>query len=279
MLGLDIDPSRSILVPTAHNEPAIRLSIYKEMFKKAAAVAFNTEVEKNFLKTTFEFRSVAEETVGCGVDLMQDQSQPDDPDPEDDEEIHKRLAPHLRARGAQFRRRHRLQGQFLLYGGRIDAGKGCEELIEYFTSYKEQGGDAQLALMGVKLMQLPEVPWVRFAGLLSERERLQALEAATIVVVPSPFESLSLLALEAMAVGTPVLCNARAEVLVEHCTNSNAGLFYQDRDEFVECAKLLLADDRMRDRMGRNGKEYVKKNYRWDVILQKYDRLIGSLRR
>jgi glycosyltransferase involved in cell wall biosynthesis len=82
-----------------------------------------------------------------------------------------------------------------------------------------------------------------------------------------------------MAVGTPVLCNARAEVLVEHCTKSNAGLFYQDGDEFVECTKLLLADDRLRDRMGRNGKEYVKKNYRWDVIMQKYDRLIGSLRR
>ena len=187
--------------------------------------------------------------------------------------------PHLRARGAQFRRRHRLQGQFLLYGGRIDAGKGCEELIEYFTSYKEQGGEAQLALMGVKLMQLPEVPWVRFAGLLSERERLQALEAATIVVVPSPFESLSLLALEAMAVGTPILCNARSEVLVDHCVKSNAGLFYQDREEFVECTKLLLADERMRDRMGRNGKEYVKRNYRWDVILSKYDKLIGSLRR
>ena len=105
----------------------------------------------------------------------------------------------------------------LLYGGRIDAGKGCEELLEYFTSYKELGGDAALVLMGVKLMQLPEVPWVKFAGLLSERERLQALEAATVVVVPSPFESLSLLALEAMAVGTPVLCNGRSEVLVEHC--------------------------------------------------------------
>ena len=109
-------------------------------------MAYNTEVERNFLKTTFEFRSVAEEVVGCGVDLMQDQAGPDDPEPEDDEELHKRLAPHLRARGAQFRRRHRLQGQFLLYGGRIDAGKGCEELIEYFTSYKEQGGEAQLAL-------------------------------------------------------------------------------------------------------------------------------------
>lgn len=279
VLGLEIDPARSILVPTAHDEPAIHLGIYREMFAKPSAVAFNTEVEKNFLKTTFEFRAAAEETIGCGVDLLQDAAQADEPEPEDDDEIHKRLPQHLRARGAQFRRRHRLQGQFLLYGGRIDAGKGCEELIEYFTSYKEQGGEAALTLMGVKLMQLPEVPWVRFAGLLSERERLQALEAATIVVVPSPFESLSLLALEAMAVGTPILCNARSAVLVEHCVNSNAGLFYANRDEFLECAQLLLADERMRDRMGRNGKEYIKRNYRWDVILSKYDRLIGSLRR
>ena len=279
VLGVPVDPARSILVPTAHDEPAIHLGIYQEMFAKPSAFAFNTEVERDFLKTTFNIRAIAEETVGCGVDLLQGQLQPDEPEPEDDEELHKRPAPHLRARGAQFRRRHRLQGQFLLYGGRIDAGKGCEELVEYFTSYKEQGGEAALALMGVKLMQLPEVPWVRFAGLLSERERLQALEAATVVVVPSPLESLSLLALEAMAVGTPVLCNARSAVLVDHCLKSNAGLFYQDRDEFIECAKLLLADERLRERMGRNGKEYIKRNYRWDVILSKYDRLIGSLRK
>jgi glycosyltransferase involved in cell wall biosynthesis len=184
----------------------------------------------------------------------------------------------LKTRGIAFRRRHRLHGQFLLYGGRIDAGKGCEELLEYFTSYKEQGGDAALVLMGVKLMQIPEVPWVRFAGLLSERERLHALEAATIVVVPSPFESLSLLALEAMAVGTPVLCNGRSEVLVDHCTKSNAGLYYTEREEFIEATNLLLGDERLRRSMGRNGKEYVKRNYRWDVILSKYDRLIGALR-
>ena len=203
VLGLGVDPARSILVPTAHDEPAIRLGLYHDLFAHATAVAFNTEVEKHFLKTTFDMRPVAEETVGCGVDLLQDEPLQPYEEPEDEEELHKALPPHLRARGTTFRRRHRLQGQFLLYGGRIDAGKGCEELIEYFTSYKEQGGDATLALMGVKLMQLPEVPWVKFAGLLSERERLQALEAATIVVVPSPFESLSLLALEAMAVGTP----------------------------------------------------------------------------
>ena len=71
----------------------------------------------------------------------------------------------------------------------------------------------------------------------------------------------------------------RAAVLVEHCLKSNAGLFYSNREEFVECAKLLLADDRLRERMGRNGRDYVKRNYRWDVIMSKYDRLIGALKR
>src|SRR5438067_7133063 len=100
--------------------------------------------------------------------------------------------------------------------------------------------------MGIKMMSLPEDPSVRFAGLLSDRERVQALEAATVVVCPSPFESLSLLALEALAVGTPILANARSAVLVEHCVRSNGGLYYADRDEFVECLQLLLRDDKLR---------------------------------
>ena len=158
-----------------------------------------------------------------------------------------------------FRRRHRLHGPIALYGGRIDPGKGCEELIEYFSSYVKEGGDATLALMGVKLMALPEEPFIRFAGLLSDRERLQALEAATVVVCPSPYESLSLLALEALSVGTPVLANARSAVLVEHCVRSNGGLYYADRDEFVECLKLLVGDERLRAALGRNGRDYVRR--------------------
>ena len=113
--------------------------------------------------------------------------------------------------------------------------------------------------MGLKLMPLPEEPFINFAGMLSEQERLQALEAATVVVCPSPYESLSLIALEALAVGTPILCNARSDVLVDHCLRSNGGLFYRDRDEFVECLKLLVADERLRAAMGRSGREYVRK--------------------
>jgi hypothetical protein len=114
--------------------------------------------------------------------------------------------------------------------------------------------------------------------MLPDSERLHALEAATVVVVPSPYESLSLLALEAFAVGTPVLANARAEVLVEHCRRSNAGLFYADRWEFVEALKLLERDPALRAAMGQNGKQYINRHYRWNTILAKYERLFGRLR-
>ena len=284
VLGVKIAPHKSILVPTAHDEPAIRLEMYKELFSLPAGLAYYTESERRFVTTHFSTRALEEETVGCGVDLPQAQAYPSDrPSGEGNEETaadesSPSFRPHLAQRGMIFRRRHRLHGPIALYGGRIDPGKGCEELIEYFSTYVQEGGDASLVLMGVKLMALPEEPFIRFAGRLSDQERLQALEAATVVVVPSPYESLSLLALESFAVGTPILANARSEVLVDHCHNSNAGLYYADRDEFTEALKLLMADHRLRAAMGRNGRHYIRQNYRWDVIMGKYEKMFARLR-
>ena len=298
VLGLEVAPSRSILVSTAHDEPAIRLEIFKEVFRKPAALCYLTESERQFVELQFSDRPLLEEVVGVGVDLPQSQPYPRMPAtgteeeppagtdagpeplpaPADEEAPVREFASHLLARGAVFRRRHRLYGPIALYGGRIDPGKGCEELIQYFSEYANEGGDATLVLMGAKLMSLPEEPFINFAGMLSDRERLQALEAATVVVCPSPYESLSLLALEAMSVGTPVLVNARSAVLVEHCVRSNAGLYYADRDEFVECLKLLVGDERLRAALGRNGRDYVRRQYRWDVVLGKYERLFAKIR-
>jgi glycosyltransferase involved in cell wall biosynthesis len=292
VLGLQIDPARSILIPAAHEEPAIHLGIYEDVFRLPRALGYLSEPERQFVCQTFNRSVAVEETVGCGVDLPPHhaypkagpadpaqaaepaQSEADDSSPVDSG----RFPSHVSSRGASFKRRHRIHGPFALYGGRINPGKGCEELIEYFSTYAAGGGEASLVLMGLKLMPLPEEPFLNFAGMLSDQERLQALEAATIAVCPSPYETLAVLALEALAVGTPILCNARSEVLVDHCLRSNGGLFYRDRDEFVESMKLLVADDRLRAAMGRSGRDYVRRNYRWDVVLGKFDRMIARVR-
>jgi glycosyltransferase involved in cell wall biosynthesis len=290
VVGLEVCPHRSILVSTAHDEPAIRLEIFKEVFARPAALCYLTESERAFVHETFVDRPLLEETTGVGIEIPQSQPYPRMPSaPADDdapaagadgpdESAAREFPSHLLQRGSVFRRRHRLYGPIALYGGRIDPGKGCEELLQYFGSYVKEGGDATLVLMGARLMPLPEDPSVVFAGLLPDRERVQALEAATVVVCPSPYESLSLLALESLAVGTPILANARSAVLVEHCVRSNGGLYYADRDEFVEALKLLLTDERLRQAMGRNGRDYVRRNYRWDVVLGKFERLFAKIK-
>jgi glycosyltransferase involved in cell wall biosynthesis len=283
VLGIRVAPSKSLLVPTAHDEPAIKLGIYRDVFGSAAGIAWNTDVERKFVTSMFHLRAIVEDVVGCGVDLPEgdvfaaDLDEPSEP-PRDTGVGREPLPPHLEGPANAFRRRHRVHDPFLLYGGRIDPGKGCEELLEYFQTYVKEGGDASLMLMGIKLMPLPDDPRVRFAGVLPEEERLHALDAATVVAAPSPHESLSLLALESFAVGTPVLANARSEVLVEHCRQSNAGLFYADRWEFVEALKLLMRDSKLRAAMGRNGKAYVNRHYRWSTIMSKYEKLFARLR-
>jgi glycosyltransferase involved in cell wall biosynthesis len=282
-----------VLVSTAHDEPAIRLGIFKDVFSKPAALCYLTESERRFVQEEFRERPLLEEVTGVGIDIPQHNQYPrmptrveagdeDDAEagpPEADEDASPPAVPaHLIERGVVFRRRHRLYGPVALYGGRIDPGKGCEELLDYFGAYVGAGGEATLALMGAKLMSLPEEPYVRFAGLLSDRERLEALEAATVVICPSPYESLSLLALEALAVGTPVLVNARSAVLVEHCVRSNGGLYYADGDEFAECLTLLVRDTRLRTALGRNGRDYIRRNYRWDIVLGKYERIFAKVR-
>jgi glycosyltransferase involved in cell wall biosynthesis len=279
VMGIHVAPSKSLLVPTAHDEPAIRLGIYRDVFSSAAGLVWNTDVERRFVSSMFHLRAMVEDVVGCGVDLpdieaLDGAAAPSDAPPDGREP----LPPHLEGPANAFKRRHRIHGPFALYGGRIDPGKGCEELLEYFQVFIRDGGDATLMLMGVKLMPLPEDPRVRFAGILPEEERLHALEAATVVIVPSPYESLSLLALESFAVGTPVLANARADVLVDHCRRSNAGLFYADRWEFGEALKLLLRDANLRATLGKNGRAYIHRNYRWSIVLSKYERLFTRMR-
>ena len=287
VLGLEVDPRRSILVPTAHDEPAIRLGLYRQVFSLPAGIAFNTTMERGFLRQLFAIEARVQEVVGCGVDLPPQfdlSVDADEGDPSDDvvppiaDNGHEaeEQAP-SNTRGAVFRRRHRLYDPFALYGGRIDPGKGCEELIEYFSTYAEEQGDATLALMGVKLMPIPDEPFIRFAGMLPEIERLEALEAATVVVVPSPHESLSLLALESFTVGTPILANAHSDVLTDHCQRSNAGLYYANREEFVEGLKLLMRTPDLRARMGRNGQRYVRRNYSWGAIVDKYERMFKAV--
>ena len=71
--------------------------------------------------------------------------------------------------------------------------------------------------MGVKMMKVPDEPYLRLAGVLPDRERMIAYEAADVTIAPASDDLLAQPLLESLAVGTPVLASARNAAAVEHC--------------------------------------------------------------
>jgi len=184
----------------------------------------------------------------------------------------------LTGRGVPFRRRHRLYGRFALYGGRVERDNGAEEMLEYFDQYAVADSETSLVLMGVKMLKVPEERYLRLAGVLPDRERMIAYEAADVTLAPTPDDLLSQSLLESLAVGTPVLASARNEAAVEHVRRSNAGLYYANREEFSEALHLLMTNNRLREKLGENGRQYVRQNHRWDAVLGRFERLILKVR-
>jgi glycosyltransferase involved in cell wall biosynthesis len=286
--GIQVAPERSILFPCATLDPALRLMISQETITAAGAVGYGSAAERRVVRAHLRRPPRAEEIVGVGIGAIHEARYPrmDEAggEPEGDDEEHTEAADletppaHLAGRGVLFRRRHRLHGRFVLYGGPVEGDNGTEELIEYFASWAAQDGDIQLVIMGVKMMKLPIEPWLRSAGVLPERDRLAALEAAEIAVAPDPGDALGEHALEALAVGTPVLASARNPAAVEHVRRSNGGLYYGNREEFVEAMRMLASNERLRGALGRNGRRYVQQNFRWDAVIGRFERLLSKVK-
>jgi len=252
--GLEAVLARSILVPTAHDEPPLRFRMYARLFAAARGLGFLTGPEEELVRARFRLSGGPTARLGMGVDV------PAAPDVE------------------TFKIRHDLRRPYLVYAGRIDAGKGCAELLDFYARYRREcRGGAELLLLGRLNMPEPRVPGVRYLGFVSEAEKFAAFAGARAVVCPSPYESLSIVLLEALGLGTPVVASARSAVLADHCQRSNAGLPYANEAEFVEAVDLLMRTPKLRAAMGENGRRYVRDNYAWPAVLERWRNLIEAV--
>ncbi len=114
---------------------------------------------------------------------------------------------------------------------------------------------------------------------MDDRDKFDALAASDLLIMPSYFESLSMVALEAWAMGRPVLANGHCDVLKGQCIRSNAGLYYENYEEFVEALYSLESNGPLHARLGRNGREFFTRNYAWPVIERKYLDMFDRLKR
>jgi glycosyltransferase involved in cell wall biosynthesis len=248
--------SKAVLVPTAERDPAIGLGIFGPTFRGVRALMYNSPEERAMIRAVSNNDAVPGPVVGVGSDV------PERTDP------------------ARFRRSFNVRRPFAIYVGRIDANKGASELFSHFQRYAAafpQGLD--LVLVGREVIDVPKHARIRHLGFLDDRDKFDALAAADLLIMPSYFESLSMVALEAWGLGRPVLANGRCDVLKGQCIRSNAGLYYESYEEFVEGLYALESNGPLNARLGRNGRDFFKRHYAWPVIERKYLDVFEQLRR
>jgi glycosyltransferase involved in cell wall biosynthesis len=253
--GLPLVRDKALLVPLAHDEWPIHFGMWDRFFELPRGFVFSTEEEAAFLRRRFARARLAGPVVGAAVEP------PGSIDAE------------------SFRKSYGVDGPFVLYVGRLDESKGVGQLLEDFAAYRRTTGNehVELLLLGKQVMKVPSVPGVQVLGFVPDAVKWNALAACEALMLPSPYESLSIALLEAWSVGKPVLVTARSEVLVGQCRRSQGGLWYTNRDEFCAALDCLLHDDRVRRALGAQGRRFVAANYQWPRIIEVYRELVSTL--
>lgn len=256
--GLPIAADRSVLVPTAEEDPVIHLDALDRFFALPRGYLFLTPEEEALVGDRAP-RSTPRQVIGCGVDA---------PGPGDGSK--------LAALG--------ITDPFVLYLGRIDPNKGCDQLIRYFLRYLQNLANPAnsanppiLVLAGPENMPLPDHPLVRRLGFVDDATRNALLANARVLVMPSPYESLSMVLLEAWNHGTPALVNARCAVLKGQVVRADGGLYYQSSMEFAGALDYLLNHRDAAATLGAQGRAYVDRQYRWPTVVAKIESLLKDV--
>jgi glycosyltransferase involved in cell wall biosynthesis len=243
---------RAILVPTAERDDTIGLAMFGPVFRGVRAVMYNSPEERAMINAVSGNAHVPGTVVGVGSEIA-DCPQPD-----------------------RFRQKFGVTSRFAIYIGRIDENKGCTELFARFLgSLSSLPRGLDLLLVGNPLLPIPAHPRIRHVGFLGDEDKFDALAAADLLIMPSYYESLSMVTLEAWALGRPVLVNGRCEVLRGQCIRSRAGLYYEDQAEFVETLRAIAENRWLNAALGANGREYFRRHYTWPIIERKYLGRIG----
>src|SRR5437762_7861138 len=221
--GARANPSRAVLVPTAERDPALGLAMFGPIFRGVRAIMYNSYEEQALIQAVASNAHVPGVVVGIGSDI---------PEAVD---------------AGRAKEKFGLAEPYVIYVGRIDANKGCAELFDFFTRYAgERATPLTLALIGKPVIDIPTHPRVKHLGFVDDQDKFDAIAGAVALIMPSYYESLSMVALESWALGTPVIANARCDVLLGQCLRSNAGLYYADAAEFGAVLAAVAGSDRVK---------------------------------
>ncbi len=252
--GVDLVGGKAVLIPTAHDEAPLHFATTRRLFERCPLILANTEPERDLIRRVAPAARI--EVAGLGFDDVSDA----DVD---------RHAPDESA-------------PYLLYLGRVSRGKGVATLIEWFLRARARlGRDLVLRLAGQLEgdIALPGTPAVEYLGRVSEERKRQLVRGALAVVNPSPHESMSMLVLEGIAAGVPVLVNRACPVLDHYARQVETCVGYDGEAELASALAQLVATDwraaEARERLDR-GRRWVREQFSWRRVLGVFAHWLGG---
>ena len=241
----------TVLHPCAHDEPPLHLPIFDGLLRRPDGYAFLTPEEAELFRTRVR-RPIRSLVVGTGIApppaLVADAASAGGGDP------------------------------FLLFLGRVEPGKGTNELFDYFTTYKQRRpGALRLVLAGEPVAPPPPHPDVDVLGAVDERQKWALFGRARLLVLPSYFESFSMVLAEAWSTALPAVVQGRCTVLAGQARRSRGAFAYDGYPSFEAALDRLLDDDTARRAMGQAGKRYVEGEYAWPAVLDRYEGFLDAV--
>lgn len=247
-----------LFLPAAHDEPTLRLPLFQLVFARPDAIGYLTAEEAAIVHARVPGAAPGA-VLGAGVDLD---------------------ALATADAVADFRARHGIGDRpYLVVVGRLDPGKGSDEVYDYFVEYRKRNPARGVALVvvGEPMYELAPHPDVIVTGFVDEGARRAAVAGAAIAVQPSYFESLSLVLLEAWVQRKPVLVQRACGVTSGQARRSGGAIPYRGYAEFEVAVDLLLDQPDLAATLGARGRRYVEEQHAWDVVLPRYERVLRAL--
>lgn len=252
-------PDNCIMIPCLHDESYAYMKLTKEMMGRMKGLIFHAEPEYLLARKLYNLRDVKTAVLGEGIDTDW----------------------YADCDAERFRDKYGIQGDFILFAGRKDAGKKADQLLDFFCRYVEINPHrkVQLVFLGGGKLDIPEKysDIVHDLGFVSVEDKHDAFAAATFLCNPSWFESFSLVVMESWLAKRPVLVSEHCAVTTNFCLETNGGLYFKDFPTFAGTVDYLLDNSDVAKKMGENGFEYVMNNFTHEVIAQKYLKFIDDV--
>jgi glycosyltransferase involved in cell wall biosynthesis len=184
-----------------------------------------------------------------------------------------------------FRRRHGIDGKYVLFVGTLEPRKNIKTLILAFDRLTKNGETCHLVIVGAKgwdyegifglVRQLRIERHVTFTGFVGNELKFNLIRNAALFVYPSFYEGFGIPVLEALSQGIPTI-TSNVSALIEVAGDAALLVDPSSVAELCQKMKLLLHDDALRSRLAHQGVRHSK-SFNWQRTAQQTEAVYLSL--